>query len=72
MDLATYDDTLQLEATVGRERLVDVMLRVEAGWLSDRSWEFWRGRLSFGTDLKLPETGPQRVFDYVRCEPKPG
>jgi hypothetical protein len=62
MDVATYDDILQLEAALGRERLVDVMLQAEPGWLSDRSWEFWRGRLSFATGVMLPEKGPRRLF----------
>jgi hypothetical protein len=30
------------------------MLRAEPGWLSDRSWEFWRGRLS--------QEGPYRMM----------
>jgi hypothetical protein len=47
MNLGTYDDTLLLERTIGKSRLVEIMLRAEPGWISDRSWEFWCGRLSF-------------------------
>ncbi|WP_369720745.1 hypothetical protein AB8Z38_26930 [Bradyrhizobium sp. LLZ17] len=63
MNLATYDDTLQLEATIGAVRLAQVMLQAEPGWFSDRSWEFWRGRLSFAIGVAIPETAPRRAFD---------
>src|SRR6266480_2534959 len=46
MNLGTYDDSLLLEEAVGKARLLEVMLRAEPGWINDRSWEFWRGRLS--------------------------
>jgi hypothetical protein len=62
MNLATYDDILLLEQTVGRARLVEIMLHAEPGWFSDRSWEFWRGRLSFATGLAIPNEAPRRVF----------
>src|SRR5229473_1568763 len=41
MNLGTYDDILLLEQTVGKTRLVQVMLHAEPGWINDRSWEFW-------------------------------
>lgn len=63
MNLGTYDDILRLEQTVGKERLVDVMLNAEPGWINDRSWEFWRGRLSLATGAAIPHQGPRRVFD---------
>jgi hypothetical protein len=62
MDLGTYDDILLLEQTVGKARLVEVMLHAEPGWISDRSWEFWRGRLSFATGAAIPNDAPRRVF----------
>jgi len=40
--------------------LVEVMLRAEPGWLSDRSWEFWRGRLSLAAGGAIPEEAPRR------------
>lgn len=63
MNFGTYEDIRELEAVLGRARLVDVMLNAEPGWFSDRSWEFWRGRLSFATGTALPERAPRRVFD---------
>lgn len=63
MNLGTYDDLLRLEAALGQAHLVGVMLRAEPGWFGDRSWEFWRGRLSFATGAALPETAPRRAFD---------
>ena len=60
MNLGTYDDILLLEQTVGKARLVEIMLHAEPGWLNDRSWEFWRGRLSFATGMPLPDKAPKR------------
>jgi len=62
MNLGTYDDILVLEQTVGKSRLVEIMLRAEPGWIGDRSWEFWRGRLSFATGAAIPEKAPRRLF----------
>ena len=65
MDLGTYDDILLLEQMVGHPRLVNVMLAAEPGWLSDRSWEFWRGRLSRATGTAIPDRAPRRLFDVA-------
>jgi hypothetical protein len=62
MNLGTYDDILLLEQTVGTARLVEIMLHAEPGWLNDRSWEFWRGRLSFATGAAIPNEAPRRAF----------
>lgn len=63
MNLGTYEDIIRLEVVLGQGRLVEVMLHAEPGWFSDRSWEFWRGRLSFATGAVLPEKAPRRAFD---------
>jgi hypothetical protein len=65
MNLGTYDDILRLEQTVGKTRLVEIMLRAEPGWINDRSWEFWRGRLSFSTGAAIPNEAPRRAFHAV-------
>jgi hypothetical protein len=65
MDLGTFDDIRRLEQTFGPCRLAEVMLRAAPGWFSQRSWEFWRGRLSTAlarTDT-IPEEPPRRSFD---------
>ena len=62
MNLATYDDILVLERMVGKSGLVEIMLRAAPGWLSDRSWEFWRGRLSLATGAVIPDAAPRRSF----------
>jgi hypothetical protein len=62
MNLGTYDDILLLEQAVGKSRLVEIMLHAEPGWISDRSWEFWRGRLSFATGAVIPDKAPRRSF----------
>jgi hypothetical protein len=63
MNFASFADVRRLEQTVGRDRLADVMLNAGPGWIDERSWEFWRGRLMRGTALKIPETAPRRLFD---------
>jgi hypothetical protein len=63
MNLATYDDILLLERTVDNAHLIKIMLHAEPGWFSDRSWEFWRGRLSFATGVAIPDEAPRRAFD---------
>ncbi len=66
MNFGTYDDILLLEETVGRARLVEIMLHAEPGWIDDRSWEFWRGRLSFATGAAIPHEAPRRAFHAAR------
>jgi hypothetical protein len=63
MNLGTYEDIRRLERTFGPHRLASVMLEAAPGWFSERSWEFWRGRLSLERDLALPEKPPRRSFD---------
>jgi hypothetical protein len=63
MNLGTYDDILLLEQTVCQKRLVEIMLHAEPGWISERSWEFWRGRLACATGAVIPQEAPRRVFD---------
>jgi hypothetical protein len=62
MNLGTFDDIVELESAIGRARLVDIMKRAEPGWFSDRSWEFWRGRLSLATGEAIPDEAPRRSF----------
>jgi len=58
MNLGTYDDVLVLEQLLSHDALVEVMRGSEAGWFSDRSWEFWNGRLQAG----LAKRPPARIF----------
>lgn len=62
MDLASFEDVLRLEAALGPDRLADAMLGAEPGWISERSWEFWRGRLSRATGRRVPDAPPRRAF----------
>jgi hypothetical protein len=61
MDLASFADVRRLETELGPRRLVEAMLAAEPGWISDKSWEFWRGRLRC-VDLTIPQTPPRRRF----------
>jgi hypothetical protein len=63
MNLALFDDVRRLEKTLGPHRLADAMLEVDPGWISERSWEFWRGRLTLATGRALPDAPPRRSFD---------
>jgi hypothetical protein len=62
MDIGSYEDILRLEAMLGRERLADVMRHAQPGWISARSWDFWRGRLRAQAGLEVPERPPRRTF----------
>ena len=63
MNFAPFNEVRRLETTLEPSRLADVMLGAEAGWISDRSWEFWRGRLQRATGKAIPATPPRRAFD---------
>ncbi len=63
MSLASFEDVRRLERTLGPERLADAMLGAEPGWIDDRSWEFWRGRLGRATGRTIPDAPPRRSFD---------
>ena len=63
MDLASFEDVRRLEKSLGPDRLADAMLGAEPGWISEPSWEFWRGRLSRATGRAIPAAPPRRSFD---------
>src|SRR4051812_13791862 len=63
MELAPFDEVRRLEMTLGPQRLAEAMLSAEPGWISERSWEFWRGRLIRAPGQPIPETPPRRSFD---------
>jgi len=62
MDLGTYDDIRRMEEALGPEALGEVARAAAPGWLSERSWEFWRGRLS-AAGVKIAERPPRRTFN---------
>lgn len=63
MDLAPFSEVRRLENTLGHHCLREAMLGAEPGWISERSWEFWRGRLERATGQRLPDAPPRRSFD---------
>lgn len=63
MNWAPFEVVLNLERELGSDHLADAMLSAEPGWFSERSWEFWRGRLALATGRALPEEPPRRSFD---------
>lgn len=63
MELGGFADVRQLELTLGPSGLAEVMLNAEPGWLSARSWEFWRGRLAHEAWPGIPPEPPRRAFD---------
>ncbi len=65
MDLGTYDDILRIEDIVGRAALAAVMQSAAPGAISDRSWEFWRGRLT-ARGFAVADRPPRRRFDAAR------
>jgi hypothetical protein len=63
MSLASFAEVRELEQTLGPNLLIEMMLRSEPGWIDERSWEFWRGRLTRATGRKIPDEQPRRPFD---------
>ena len=63
MDGASFADVRRLETELGCDYLANAMRSAQPGWISDRSWEFWRGRLEFATGRTIPKTPPRRRFD---------
>jgi hypothetical protein len=63
MNLASFEDVRRLERALGSYQLAEAMLGAEPGWISDRSWEFWRGRLVLATGRAIPEEPPRRSFN---------
>ncbi len=63
MSLASFDDVRWLEKMLGVDLLVDAMLSAQPGWIDERSWEFWRGRLMRATGRRIPDVPPRRSFD---------
>ena len=63
MDLSSFADVRRLEGTLGPDRLAQAMLEAEPGWISERSWELWRGRLVLATGRPIPDAPPRRSFD---------
>ncbi len=62
MDQADFAEIRRLETTIGPQRLAAVMTQAQPGWLSDRSWELWRGRLSLATGQAVADEPPQRAL----------
>jgi hypothetical protein len=63
MNIGTYEDIRRLERAYETKELRAAMLRAQPGWISARSWDFWRGRLSFAGAEPIPEEPPRRSFD---------
>jgi hypothetical protein len=62
MNFGTYDDILRLEQLVSASDLTNIMVKSQPGWFDDRSWDFWRGRLSVDTTAEIPTQRPRRTF----------
>jgi hypothetical protein len=63
MNFASFEEVRRLEKTLGPDRLAEMMRKAEPGWIDDRSWEFWRGRLTLATGKAIPDVPPRRSFD---------
>jgi hypothetical protein len=63
MSMAGFEEVRRLEQMLGYDRLAETMLQAEPGWIDERSWEFWRGRLMRATNFRIPDAAPVRSFD---------
>jgi len=62
MSIGTWDDIRRLERAYSRDELRELMLRAQPGWISEPSWELWRGRLRAAGARDIPERPPRRSF----------
>jgi hypothetical protein len=62
MSIGTWNDIRRLETVYTPEELREVMLRAQPGWISEQSWELWRGRLRAAGAGAIPEAPPRRSF----------
>ena len=70
MNLGTYDDVRRLEAAgYAPQELRAAMLRAQPGWISARSWSFWRARRARAGGGQLPEAPPRRSFLEAKLKP---
>jgi hypothetical protein len=62
LNLGTFEDVRRLEGAYAPQALRGVMLRAQPGWISPRSWSFWRARLAQRGCAPLPQAPPRRAF----------
>jgi hypothetical protein len=62
MELGTYEDIRRLEAVLSADQIAELMRRAQPGWISPRSWNFWRGRLQGRGASMIPAAPPRRSF----------
>jgi len=65
MRFGSYDDIRRLETLLMPSDLAAVMMGSAPGWFDDRSWDFWRGRLSLLGISDIHEHRPQRTFAHA-------
>ena len=63
MSMAGFEEMRRLEQVLGYDLLAETMLQAEPGWIDERSWEFWRGRVMRATGRRIPDAAPARSFD---------
>lgn len=63
MEFASFADIKRIEREIDQEQLVELMRLSEPGWFSEKSWEFWRGRLAAATGQSIPDQRPRRSLD---------
>lgn len=65
MRFGSYDDIRKLESMLPPDVLATVMMESAPGWFDDRSWDFWRGRLSLSGVADIHEHRPRRTFAHA-------
>jgi hypothetical protein len=63
MSSAGFAEVRQLEQSLGYDRLVEIMLAAQPGWIDERSLGFWRGRLRRATGRNMPDAPPRSSLD---------
>ena len=62
MDLGTYEDIQAVEQYWSPGDLARILSKAQPGWISDRSWSFWLGRLNGSVSTPIAPHPPRRAF----------
>jgi hypothetical protein len=63
MNLGVWEDTQELVAAHGEEGARRILRHSEAGWFTERSWNYWHYRLGLASADVSPPPMPARRFE---------
>jgi|SRR5579884_2212746 len=63
LNIGDFEDAKAAVEELGEERLRDVVIHAEPGWLSPRSWAFWHYRLGLVSEREAMPPIKKRGFN---------